>query len=195
MTGMLFKILLIASSSLVFWSAQNGAQDSPSRYVDPYFTPVRPLTVLSRDGREFIDAFNRAAFQPRLVLVLSPTSTPDQRLVSDLRSWLDRLEKPKLKIFVLWTPAEPRDSRRSAHRATALLSDSRVDHYYDTSATVARMLALRLEAWDGRKAHGRLFGYDAGRLWGDLPPPFDLQVTTEASSRQALIEALTDWLG
>lgn len=149
-------------------------QDPPSsrpasRHDDPYFEKTRPLTALSRNGREFVSAFNAAAQRPRIVVLLSPADPHARREAARLTRRLQAEPRGNTAVLAVWIAHDPADSPAGALRATGMLADSRVSHFHDIHGFVRRSLAARLDQpVDGSPA--LLLHYPPGVLWLDLPP-------------------------
>lgn len=143
---------------------------SPDRQREPYFTQTRPLTPLSFSGSELIDHFNRNLDRVRLVLILSPGNEEDLRDAAAVERFLQQNAQASWKVLAVWTAARPTDSVASSLRATSVLSDQRVEHFYDASGWMARSLALRLGYPLDDPVQGLFIGYPIGASWNGLAP-------------------------
>ena len=81
------------------------------------------------------------------------------------------IESDKLRVFVVWTPRLPADSRNKAVAATKLVEDKRASHFWDRGghfgSQYGKLLKLpgkRTFAWDV------YFVFDAGAKWNKAPP-------------------------
>lgn len=83
---------------------------------------------------------------------------------------LDRVDDPKLRVYVVWGPMLGGEKEEDAREATALIPDPRTVHYWTGEHTLAELLrgtaGLKEElAWD------TFLLFPPGARWGDLPPP------------------------
>jgi len=142
----------------------------PDRKREPYFTETRPLTPLSFSGRELIDHFNRNLDRMRLVLILSPSDEEDLRDAAAVEQFLGQNAQAPWRVLAVWTAAGPTASLASSLQATSVLSDQRVEHFYDASGWMARSFALRLGYPLDDPAQGLFIGYPIGAGWNGLVP-------------------------
>ena len=82
---------------------------------------------------------------------------------------LDRIASPALRVFAIWEPILQTDTEQTARRATVLLDDPRVDHYWTATTDVGTAfqpaIGLATEpAWDVYLL------YDGRTEWVDRPP-------------------------
>lgn len=83
---------------------------------------------------------------------------------------LNRIDDPKLRVYVVWGPMLGGEKEEDAREATALLPDPRTAHYWTGEHALAEALrstaGLKEElAWD------TFLLFPPGGRWGDLPPP------------------------
>lgn len=155
------------------------------------------VTTLGGDLGALRRAFNGAAGQPRLLLLISPTCAVCLISASLVQRYVvDAVDDPRLKVFVVWGPMLGDEEEGDAHQATAFLSDPRVEHFWTPSPEVAELFQkpLGLEdepAWDTYL----LFSPEAS--WGEAVPapayfmhigrslPEDRRLNGEELARQA----------
>jgi hypothetical protein len=82
---------------------------------------------------------------------------------------LDRIEDPKLRVYVVWGPMLGGETEEDAREATALLSDPRAAHYWTGEHALAD--ALRVPAGlQEERAWDTFLLFAPGTRWGDAPP-------------------------
>ncbi|HSR52164.1 MAG TPA: hypothetical protein VLV83_15135 [Acidobacteriota bacterium] len=182
MAGLLLAPLADVQAAWLTQVPQQLAQPA-SRHDDPYFERTRPLTAVSRNGREFLTAFNAAADRPRVVAVLSPTDPRAREEAARLARLLQSEPDSDTVVLAVWIPHDPADSPANALRATGLLTDSRVTHFHDLHSFVKRSLEARLDS-DAAASPALLLHYAPGTLWLDLPPLPDRIHTPASTDRQ-----------
>ncbi len=82
---------------------------------------------------------------------------------------LNRIDDPKLRVYVVWGPMLGGETEEDAREATASLADSRGTHFWTGVHTLAEVLrapaGLQEElAWD------TFLLFPPGAKWGDVPP-------------------------
>lgn len=82
---------------------------------------------------------------------------------------LDRIDDPKLRVYVVWGPMLGGETEADAREVTSLLPDPRAAHYWTGAHTLAETLrapaGLKDElAWD------TFLLFAPGTKWGDAPP-------------------------
>ena len=88
---------------------------------------------------------------------------------------LEKIKSDQLKIFVVWTPAYPGDSRDKAEKAASTVADERATHFWDGTRKLGdryrEVLVLPEQvhtAWDVYVT------FDRGAEWKDAPPKPDV---------------------
>jgi hypothetical protein len=84
---------------------------------------------------------------------------------------LDRINSDNLRVFVIWTPRYPGDSRTKAVAATKIVPDSRATHFWDSDGMVSKVYGDVLELPEGNRFAWdtyMIFGADAA--WLESPP-------------------------
>lgn len=89
------------------------------------------LWKLSAEGQELKELFNLDDGKVRLLLILAPTNGTC-RMGANLveRYVLDRIDDPRLAVYVVWEPRDPADTEEKARGAARFLSDPRVSHFW-----------------------------------------------------------------
>ncbi len=88
---------------------------------------------------------------------------------------LEKINTEQVKVFVVWTPAYPGDSRDKAEKAVSTIGDERATHFWDGTRKLGdryrEVLALPElvpTAWDV------YFAFDRSAEWKDAPPKPDV---------------------
>ncbi len=88
---------------------------------------------------------------------------------------LEKIESDQLKIFVVWTPAYPGDSRDKAEKAASTVADERATHFWDGARKLGDRYREVLNlpervhtAWDV------YFAFDRSAEWKEIPPKPDV---------------------
>lgn len=136
--------------------------------------PTAPLIDLSAGAGELAAAFNRAAGEPRVVMLISPTCAVcliSARVVD--KYLLRRYESDDLSVFVVWGPMLGKEERADAVESTAALPDPRVEHFWTAEHDLAERLAGVLGLKTGELAWDTFLVYAPGVRWGEQPPAPD----------------------
>jgi hypothetical protein len=161
--------------------------------------PELEVKPLSFDAKDFKEAFNASAGEPRLVGIFSPSCGHCLRACSELQEILNRHPKGRLRVFLMWAPFMQRDTLNLAKQATGYLPDERVQHYWDlwrfTSRAYAKQMEIpELHAWD------MFVFYKPHLVWHEIipEPTFwmqnrDLDLGTPYS-QDDLEAGLIDWM-
>ena len=83
---------------------------------------------------------------------------------------LQRMPKAKVKVMTLWSPVLRRDSQEAAERATAYLSDRRVEHFWDLWGFGIRTYSKQFKYPQGKKAWDIFVLYQSELTWNEKPP-------------------------
>ena len=85
-------------------------------------------------------------------------------------SVLERIDDDDLAVYVVWEPIFRTDDQRSSRKASTLLPDPRVTHYWVETQDVGKMYqpAIGLE---GEAAWDVYLVYPPGIGWADTIPP------------------------
>lgn len=82
---------------------------------------------------------------------------------------LDKVDDPKLRVYVVWGPMLGGETEADARAATALMPDPRVSQYWTGEHTLAE--ALRATAGlEEELAWDTFLLFPPGARWGDAPP-------------------------
>ena len=85
---------------------------------------------------------------------------------------LKEIDHSDLKVYAVWEPILKTDNERAARKATVLLDDSRVEHYWVSTRDVGKMFQKPIKlsnepAWDVYLV------YPKGVAWQQSPPEPD----------------------
>jgi hypothetical protein len=126
--------------------------------------------VLGKDGAELKALFNQEQGKVRVIMDLSPacnTCRTAARMIE--RHLLEKVNDPRLSVYIVWEKIGPVDTEEMAAQASALLSDPRIqcfwspDHF--TSAAFHEAVGARKTlSWDIFLVFGK------GKKWGEAPP-------------------------
>jgi hypothetical protein len=128
----------------------------------------RPYKDVGADATVLRDAFNSAADQVRLVLLVSPTCGTCLRGAQTVQAdVLDALKGEDLRVFVVWLPKRGGESKHVSE-ATKTVPDRRASHYWDGDGSTMRqydgLLKLGIDAWD------MYMVYPVGTRWPEEAP-------------------------
>ncbi len=137
---------------------------------EPPSGATRSVTSVSPDGSELLSAFGRLSQANRLLVILSPSSGVAAPRIQEA---LSGLERPDLRVLVVWTPFVPTDSLRAAVRSTARLADRRVTHFWDPSGFASRSYQSRSR----QPGSDVLLAFRPSIEWFDLMPDPDLTLS------------------
>jgi hypothetical protein len=142
-------------------------------YLKRKAAPVlsQQLGVLSPDGRELREQFNRDAGHVRLLVMLSPTChkcLAQARLTE--RYLMEQVDDPQLRLYVVWGPMQKDETEEQAEKATLNLDDSRVLHYWTPDQELVRAFSRPLNLTS--PAWSIFFFFPADAQWTDELPPF-----------------------
>ena len=85
-------------------------------------------------------AFNEAAEDTRVILLLSPTCGTCLRGASVVERVLSKFPQQNVTVFAVWQPMLPTDVSAPSTRTLARLADPRVRQYWDSDHLVAKKL-------------------------------------------------------
>jgi hypothetical protein len=163
------------------------------RRTDPAARKPPVLQSLARDGAELKTLFNQDREKVRVLMILSPTCSicrMGARLVE--RHILNQVWDPGLSIYVVWEMINKQDTQDSAVQAAALLSDSRIRHFWSPEpfASIAFQAPVggkRTTAWDVFLVFGK------GTQWIDAAPAIDVFMHNQKQElpKERLLNAVT----
>lgn len=127
------------------------------------------ITAYSADGDSLRARFNSDKGKVRLLALLSPTCGFCLSGASEIRKLLDKFDVADTAVYSVWVPILASDATFTVGRATKLLSNDGVAHYWDSAGTLAEAFADVLGLGDAPAWDVYLL-YDQGAEWLDKPP-------------------------
>jgi hypothetical protein len=98
------------------------------------------------------EAFQRDRGAVRLVALLSPICPACRSGFSDMQKVLKAIPDDRLKVYIVWLPMFPGDSRKWAQTRSDEFSDKRIRYYWDgeriSGKSWQKVLGTKKEAWD-----------------------------------------------
>jgi len=132
-------------------------------------TPTTQVTILTPDGRSFVEGFNEKKEKPRVIGIFSPTCQVCLRSCAEFQQILKRYPDADISVSVIWAPYSEADTEKIAVRTAHYLPDRRVTHYWDLWRFVSRSYSPMVRTLEER-TWGMFFFYQPGAEWGDTPP-------------------------
>jgi len=164
---------------------------------------ARATTQSRLDGATALKArFDAAAGGPQLLALVSPTCEVCLDGVSTVLSGLDEPAGDAFMAHIVWLPVLGSDTGDVAAAVARDRRGSRVEHYWDDTASLSRAAhtALGLAAWDRTVAWDVYLLYPSGVSWSNpLPSPkmwlhqlrIEDQPSLDADSLRSAMQALT----
>ena len=114
--------------------------------------------------------FQQDSDRVRLIALLSPVCPACRRGFADMQSVLKDVPDSRLRVYIVWLPMFPGDSRGWAQTRSDEFKDDRLSYYWDgdklTGEEWNKTLDLNRTAWDV------YFLYESGSKWdGAAPAP------------------------
>lgn len=86
------------------------------------------------------------------------------------RHVLDRIDDPRLRVYVVWGPMLERETEAEARGATVYLPDGRATHFWTPLQTLAEMLTPAAGLPPGERAWDTFQLFAPGVTWEETPP-------------------------
>ena len=157
--GCVAMILLIA-----FFLVQGESSVRTVWALEPTLAEMTDLSNLD----QLKEPFQRDRGTVRLVTLLSPVCPACRSGFSDMQKVLKAIPDDRLRVYIVWLPMFPGDSRKWAQTRSDEFSDKRVSYYWDGEKIAGKAwqktLGTRREAWDVYLLYG------AGSQWDKEPP-------------------------
>lgn len=83
---------------------------------------------------------------------------------------LNEIDDPSLRVYVAWVPILPGDEKGPDESTLALVSDSRVAHFWDEQRALPGPFSRLLGLPEGWPAWDVYLAYPPGARWDDEPP-------------------------
>jgi hypothetical protein len=84
---------------------------------------------------------------------------------------LQKINSHRLKIYVVWTPVLPGDSRKAAAQAVREVADGRAMHFWDEERILGKQFGKLLPLPGGKKFAWDIYlVYDTKTKWNAAPP-------------------------
>jgi protein-disulfide isomerase len=117
------------------------------------------------------ESFQRDRGSVRLVTLLSPVCPACRSGFTDMQKVLKAIPDERLRVYIVWLPMFPGDSRKLAQTRSDEFSDKRVSYYWDGEKIAGKawqnVLGTKREAWDVYLLYG------AESQWDKDPPTPD----------------------
>jgi hypothetical protein len=126
-------------------------RESSARAVRVFEPAPAELTDLSNLD-QLKEAFQQDRGTVRLVTLLSPVCPACRSGFTDVQKVLKAIPDERLKVFIVWLPMFPGDSKKWAQTRADEFSDKRVRYYWDgeklSGKAWQKVLGTKREAWD-----------------------------------------------
>jgi hypothetical protein len=142
-----FRMIIMLSIAFLLIQSGNGARRVCA--LEP--APAAEVTDLSNLD-QLKEAFQGDRGAVRLVALLSPVCPACRSGFSDMQKALKAIPDDRLRVYIVWLPMFPGDSRKWAQIRADEFSDKRVRYYWDGEKLAGKMwqktLGTKREAWD-----------------------------------------------
>jgi hypothetical protein len=182
-------VAMIVSIAFLLVPGESGVRTSLA--LEPALTEMTDLNNLD----QLKESFQRDRGAVRLVTLLSPVCPACRSGFSDMQKTLKAIPDERLRVYIVWLPMFPGDSRKWAQTRSDEFSDKRVSYYWDGEKLAGKawqkVLGTKREAWDVYLLYG------AGSEWDKEPatPDFWMHqlsgVTTAPRLDQEAFQAKT----
>lgn len=141
-------------------------RDSGARTVRA-FEPAPAEVIDIKDLAQLKEPFQRDRDSVRLITLLSPVCPACRSGFSDMQKALKAIPDDRLRVYIVWLPMFPGDSRKWAQIRSDEFSDKRVSCYWDGEKIAGKAwqktLGTKRETWDVYLLYG------AGSQWDKEP--------------------------
>ncbi len=154
-------VAVIVSIAFLLVPGESGVRTA--RALEPGPTEMMDLNNLD----QLKESFQRDRGAVRLVTLLSPVCPACRSGFSDMQKVLKAIPDERLRVYIIWLPMFPGDSRKWAQTRSDEFSDKRVSYYWDGEKIAGKAwqktLGTKREAWDVYLLYG------AGSQWDKEP--------------------------
>jgi hypothetical protein len=171
--------------SIAFFLVQGESGILKVRAIEPALAEMTDLSNLD----QLKESFQRDRGTVRLVTLLSPVCPACRSGFSDMQKALKAIPDERLRVYIVWLPMFPGDSRKWAQTRSDEFSDKRVNYYWDSEKIAGKAwqktLGTKREAWDVYLLYG------AGSQWDKEPtsPDFWMHQLSGVTAAPVLDEA------
>ncbi len=160
------KLMIIGCAAMVFSIAYLLIQGESARTVRALEPASMEMTDLNNLD-QLKEPFQRDRRTVRLVALLSPVCPACRSGFADMQKVLKAIPDDRLRVYIVWRPMFPGDSRKWAQTRSDDFSDKRVSYYWDGEKIAGKawqkVLGTKREAWDVYLL------YSAGSQWDQEP--------------------------
>jgi len=128
-----------------------------------------PVTTIT-NRLDLRAAFNLGKGKVRVVAYLSPTCSHCIQNAARLELLLEKMPTQDFEMHAVWIHALQSDKRTAVDRATLVLCDPRVQHYWDPEHTMNAQLLDAIEFDVGVRLYDIFLLYDRQATWKDRVP-------------------------
>lgn len=154
-------VAVIVSIAFLLVPGESGVRTA--RALEPGLAEMMDLNNLD----QLKESFQRDRGAVRLVTLLSPVCPACRSGFSDMQNVLKAIPDERLRVYIIWLPMFPGDSRKWAQTRSDEFSDKRVSYYWDGEKIAGKAwqktLGTKREAWDVYLLYG------AGSQWDKEP--------------------------
>jgi hypothetical protein len=154
-------VAMIVSIAFLYVQSDSGARTVRA------FEPAPADVIDIKDLAQLKEPFQRDRDSVRLITLLSPVCPACRSGFSDMQKALKAIPDDRLRVYIVWLPMFPGDSRKWAQIRSDEFSDKRVSYYWDGEKIAGnawqKTLGTKREAWDVYLLYG------AGSQWGKEP--------------------------
>lgn len=186
---------LVIILSVAFLLIQSGSGVQRVLATEPASAEMTDLT----NWDQLKEVFQRDRGTVRLVALLSPICPACRSGFTDMQKVLKAIPDDRLKVYIVWLPMFPGDSRKWAQTRSDEFSDKRVRYYWDGEKLSGKgwqkVLGTKREAWDVYLLYGAESQWDKEpttpdfwmhQLGGGTQAPTLDEETFEAKAKELL---------
>jgi hypothetical protein len=156
------RVMIIFSIALLLFRSEGGARRVWATEPAPR-TEMNDLNNLD----QLKEVFQRDRGSVRLVALLSPVCPACRSGFTDMQKAIKAIPDDRLRVYIVWLPMFPGDTRKWAQIRSDEFSDKRVSYYWDGEKIAGKAwqktLGTKREAWDVYLLYG------AQRQWDKEP--------------------------
>lgn len=158
--------------------AADASTETPDDQAPPPTATPAPDIQELKTRLDLKEPFNLAQGKVRIIVFFSPTCMHCITNANGLQQLvLDKLDTPDIEVFAVWLKMLDTDDRAAVDRATTVLHDPRVHHYWDTKLVLNAQLLDAIQFDIQLRLYNIELLYDRAATWDKrLPrPPYWMQ--------------------
>lgn len=157
------KLMIIGCVAMILSIAFLLVQGGSARTMQSLEPAKMEMTDLNNLD-QLKEPFQRDRGTVRLVALLSPVCPACRSGFADMQKALKAIPDDRLRVYIVWLPMFPGDSRKWAQTRSDEFSDKRVSYYWDGEKIAGKawqkVLGTKREAWDVYLLYGASSQWD-----------------------------------